>query len=71
MLSRRKNLLEAFKRSDSAPAGTPAPAASTPSPTPGPLFQRPVSTSAGSRRQPALALIAIGLVLEAEDMAAK
>jgi hypothetical protein len=61
MLSRRKNLLEAFKRSEapSAPAPDPAPRA--------PLFERPVSDPGAARSRegwrPRWALTAIGLVL--------
>lgn len=59
---RRKNLLEAFKKSDAAgapPSGAP-PARSVP---PGPLFERPVSASAGSTGRPARALVVVALVL--------
>lgn len=82
MLSRRKNLLEAFKKSDAAGAppssslsstqpNHPRPVAPSPSTAPpGPLFEgttrferTPSARSAGVGRQPAPALILIGLVL--------
>jgi hypothetical protein len=73
MLPRRKNLLEAFKKSDaagapsaSAPArsleGTARPAAPPSAASAGPLFDG-LARSAGVGRQPAPALILIGLVL--------
>lgn len=68
---RRKNLLEAFKKSDAAgappagaaPSGSASTGASSRGVPAGPLFERPVSASAGSTGQPARALVGVGLVL--------
>ncbi len=72
MLPRRKNLLEAFKKSDAAGAASASgpssglPLSQTPAPppraAPGPLFEGTGARSAGVGRQPAPALIGIGLV---------
>src|SRR5262245_40671073 len=66
MLSRRKNLLEAFRRSDPSSAPPPSPARSaapSPSAAPGPLFESIGARSAGVGGRPASALILIGLVV--------
>jgi hypothetical protein len=64
MLSRKKNLLEAFQRSDAAgaPPAPPSPSKAAPNMA-GPLFERPASPSAGARGRPTWAVIAFALVL--------